>query len=105
MKGNELSYPAAESVMESILSDEGWKLDPLEAEFLETLLWYDAFKNKERMKLLPYSQQDLEVITRKMEDSRARRDFQTADYLREGLRKAGVTVKNKGGLASDPDKP
>lgn len=85
-----MTYPAAQAIQESFP-----KMSELEAEFLEVLLWYDGFKDVERMKVLPYRGDDMGAIVRKMQDARSERDFKMSDHLREVLRGAGCAVKNQ----------
>lgn len=94
-----MTYPAAEAIQESFARD-GRFIPDLEAEFAEVLLWYGGFWNPnsehpERMQLLPYEIEDLQVIFAKMESARAQKDFSTSDTLREVLRRAGCVVKNQ----------
>lgn len=84
-----MTYPAAENIAELLGMDEQ------EAEFVEVMLWYDGFKDQERLQILPYSPDDVRIIHRKMESSRGDKDFRTADTLREVLRNAGIVVKNR----------
>lgn len=89
--------PAAQSIQETFLRDEGRLVSDLEAEFMEVALWYDGFQNEEKIKLLRWMGEDASIVTRKMNSARAEKDYKTSDFLRDVLRKCGLNelAKNK----------
>ena len=70
------------------------ELDELECEFAELVLWYDGFKDSNRLSILPYFSEDCEVIRQKRERARAGKDFETADFLRDVLLQCGIPVRD-----------
>lgn len=92
--------PAAQCIAETL------NLDEVEAAFAEVVIWYDGFKNKERMPLLPIEPNDIKAIVDKRNRARQEKDFKTADFLRDVLIGAGLNryCRDKP-VTNDPSSP
>ena len=81
--------PTAQNIQDQIGCSD------LEAEFAELVLWYDGFKDANRLAVLVLFPDDLAVVTAKRDDARMDKDYKTADFLRDVLEQCGVKVRDR----------